>query len=253
MFGILRAPLEPRLAVVDIVAQPPERQRLHNMGGAFIFHFPAFSEATTVVDFKVLSLPAPSWKPDPGLSVPFFTAQHNRLHLVTLLLHTYSGLVREAQLYTLGSTFLSPIEKNAGPNTVYLDWHMWGPEGTRMMLSPFSHSTSWIRYVYGTKHVSTRQSEGSQAEFVYICDFNQLGLRWRRRNANAGVDGSGAVQDVKDGEHGEVELYCFDVTAPTKIVDNEIFQGEVETKLGDRKSTRLNSSHLTASRMPSSA
>jgi hypothetical protein len=166
--------------------------------------------------------------------VPFFAARHNRLYVVTIFLRTCAGFDREVQLYTLGTTFLSPIERAADPTSVYLDWHIWGPEGTRMMLHPSSSLETWESEVYGTRYVSTRQSPGSHTEFVYIYDFNQSGLKWSRKSSQSKGAGSGmdiTIQDFMSGKRN-VTPSCLDVTTPTKIVDNEIFQDEVETKLG---------------------
>jgi len=230
IFGILEEETEPRLVVVNFTSQHPERRSLYETEGVFTFGFPTFSETANIVDLNIQSFPPPSWKPDPKLPVPFFTAPHNRLYLVAILVQTSTGSYREVQLYALGSSFLSSVENAAGLN---LDWHMWGPEGTRMMISPFSAADTWERYVYGTKYTSTRQPPGSHAEFVHIYEFNQLGLKWSKKNVESKVAVSGTditIQDFKDGKEGDVS--CSDVTAPTRIVDGEVFQDEVETKLG---------------------
>ena len=53
-----------------------------------------------------------------------------------------------------------------------------------------------------------------------------------------------------------IEKYYGNKSSLTKAIDNisfEVGKGEFVSIMGDRKSARLNSSHSTSSRMPSSA
>ena len=57
-----------------------------------------------------------------------------------------------------------------------------------------------------------------------------------------------ALLDVRD-----LKIAFYDTTPPTEVVKGISFSLEEGETLGDRKSTRLNSSHASKSRMPSSA
>ena len=65
-----------------------------------------------------------------------------------------------------------------------------------------------------------------------------------------------AVQKIEEQVGEVVSLSAFYVTAPWGFASENSFLNAaacVETELSDRKSTRLNSSHVALSRMPSSA
>ena len=74
------------------------------------------------------------------------------------------------------------------------------------------------------------------------------GLRRRKEGTVAGAFGFGGLDNVHDIRR-LIEIAVVD----TLTLENSIQRGRVLAYLGDRKSTRLNSSHIQKSRMPSSA
>ena len=209
-------PLEskPYLAVVDFIAEPSERRELDELENAFTFHFPRLAANVIVQEIRIRSDPAPMWIPDPKLAVPFFTARHNRLYVITIC------SIRTVLLYALGNTFLSLINQANGQKSIA--WDTWGPDGSRMMISPRAHSRTWVCYVYGTRCVSTRRK--AQTRHIYMYDFNQPALR-HKQYQDAGRS------EVEDDELEE-RVVC--VTAPTVLEAGKIFRQEVSTRLGYR-------------------
>ena len=61
-----------------------------------------------------------------------------------------------------------------------------------------------------------------------------------------------SVQMLKDKEEKDY-LVIYDIITKSKQQDSKNVKGEFHKRRPDRKSTRLNSSHASKSRMPSSA
>lgn len=237
MFAILRRPILPSLVVVDFIAEPPEQRTLDEVENAFTFRFPPISDITTVFKISVRSDPAPNWAPSPSSPVPFFTSRRDRLYFITLRVSTAELGTREVEIYALGRTFLSLIENICGQSTASFGWDAWGPEGARMIISQNSHSPTWTRYVYGTRHVSTRQPQGDHADYVYIFDFNQQGLKWsvdHEHDLVGDIIAKFTATMVLDEETAETLLPYLNITEPTKVSGGDIFQLDVETRLGYR-------------------
>ncbi|KIL61348.1 hypothetical protein M378DRAFT_166998 [Amanita muscaria Koide BX008] len=226
--------IQPALVVVDIVAEDPKLQTLDEVENAFTFHFPSMAVGADVLGMKIRSDPAPGWKPG---SVPFFTARHNHLVFINILIHRRDSATgrTEVSLYALSSSFLSLIRNATAQKSEHFDWLSWGPEGSRMTLYHFRLLEHWMRYVYGTRHVSSRWLP--EASYIYMYDFNQLALRWsqdREKSSDVSL-GSGRDKGYTPDEPGEGEAEAYiNVTEPTKITDCEIFEGEVESRLGYR-------------------
>lgn len=215
--------MNPNLVIVDFIAEASERRDLYTLENAFTFHFPRLAEHTNVQDIRIRSDPAPIWTPDPKLAVPFFTARHNRLYVVTLCM--VHGIFRTVYLYALGDTFISLIKQADGQNKQFA-WDTWGPDGSRMIVSPSVHSRTWVCYVYGTRCVSARGRRRTRRIDVY--DFNQPALRWHEHQDARKPDMSNAVED------GEPERRLVCITVPTVLEAGDIFWEDVETRLGFR-------------------
>jgi hypothetical protein len=227
LFGVQK-PKEPSLIIVDITTLTPGRQRLEEVENKFTFHLPPFSNMVQDVKIDCYSVAAP--EPNPDFLVPFFTARdpRNHLHLITLLVET-GDIVHQVHLYALSHSFLSLIDMAAGQNTADFDWPMWGPEGTRMMLTSAMSSRSALgpsTFPSGTRHVSTGRPATQPVDRIHIYDFNQYALRRSDKNKRENAEGG-------DSEDAQASPYA-DVTAPTTIAEDEIFQGEIETELGYR-------------------
>jgi hypothetical protein len=234
--GTLFVP-EASLVAVDFIAESPDRRRLDDVENAFVFCFPPLAEAVDILDITVFSDPAPVWKPHSSLSVPFFTARHDRLYVINILVRPDGNEVRTVQLFALDSSFLSLMEKISDEKDMRFDWALWGPNGTRMIVPEFPDSGWFTRYVNGRRYVSTRASPMEPAHFVYVYDFNQLALgrsilleSKAAHLLNADVAAAGAMVKAK----GEKVQQYLGVTAPTKFTGGGIFRDEVETRLGYR-------------------
>ena len=123
----------------------------------------------------------------------------------------------------------------SGRNTADFDWHMWGPEGTRMMLTS-EPSTSFRSdlvkdtFPCGARHVSTGRPTTQPVDSILIYDFNQYALRWSEQNKKENTAGE---------SEANIPSSYANITAPTKIVNYEIFQDEIETRLGYRTKRRI--------------
>lgn len=224
MLGVVRFDTEASLVIVDFVAEASEQRELDAVENAFTFHFPRLAENTFIPNMQIRSDPAPIWTPDPKLAVPFFTARHNRLYVISLVL--VNGNFLTILFYALGNTFLSLIKQAGGQGNKQFSWDRWGPEGSRLIIPRRALSPTWVCYVYGTRCVSTRRQ--SRTKRVCLYDFNQLALRWSKQQDARMSDINNAVED--DGLEGC--LVC--VTAPTRFEAGEIFEEDVETRLGYR-------------------
>jgi hypothetical protein len=227
MFGV-RTQRKPSLIVVDITTLTSQRQRLQKIKNVFAFHLPPFAKSVQDISIDIHSDQAPACHSDPDLSAPFFTT-HNRLHIVTLLVQTGSDLARAVLLYSLSHSFLSLVDMviGLGRNSAEFDWRLWGPEGTRMVLaSPGSTLPpgTYKTLASGARCVTTGQPLSRPVDRIHIYDFNQHALKWSSTNQ----------QENAPEKEAKTPLPYVDVTAPTKIVNNEIFQGEIETRLGYR-------------------
>ena len=63
----------------------------------------------------------------------------------------------------------------------------------------------------------------------------------------------GKARINEEGELARLQFSYTIVSSPTIPIDDLIIDAEFHNFIGDRKSTRLNSSHIPLSRMPSSA
>jgi hypothetical protein len=173
MLGVVQASItaiESTLTVVDFVAESPAARSLGELQNAFIFRFPPLVGNARI--HAIRSHPSPAWKP---ASVPFFTAHHHRLCVITLI-KAGGGNRRWAieNVFALGNVFLSLI-KNTSRTPAYFDWQTWGPDGTRIITFPYLTTAS--NDVHGTRYASTVLP---YAKYVYIYDFNQLALKWAK-------------------------------------------------------------------------
>jgi len=224
------------LVAIDFIAESPERQRLDDMENAFVFCFPPLAEMAAALDISIFSYPVPTWKPHSNLSVPFFTAQHDRLYVINIPVRIDGGIVRTVQLFALDSSFRRLMERASDEKGACFDWASWGPDGTRMMIPEFPDSSWYTRYVHGRRYASTRASHIEPARFVYVYDFNQLALRQSKlHESNAAYSCNADIADTgaMDTETGEKLQPYINVTAPTRVKGG-IFQDEVETRLGYR-------------------
>ena len=91
-------------------------------------------------------------------------------------------------------------------------------------------------------------------QVFYEGNVQGVGFRWTIKNIAKGFDVIGWVRNLPDGRvelqvgGSESEVFAF----LDSVMDSEL-RSHIDKQTRDRKSTRLNSSHKSQSRMPSSA
>ena len=121
-----------------------------------------------------------------------------------------------------------------------------------------------VPFLFTVKDLVAKGNGGSfKPGFQMGGDFNTPSYRTglfldpKGRGGTTGYDMAVALPGLQSGEEGDDELFgennkVFDVTQGR--IEMEVNKVNVEeSEIGDRKSTRLNSSHVSQSRMPSSA
>src|ERR1700760_1319489 len=99
--------LQPSLVVVNLAKQPPKYQRGQEMENIFIFRLPPLAATARILNFGIVSDPPRFHESESRIPVPFYTANHNCLHLMKILVRNTEGFRQEVQLYVLGHSFLS--------------------------------------------------------------------------------------------------------------------------------------------------
>src|ERR1700759_467051 len=131
---IIFGTLQPSLVVVNLAKQPPKYQRVHEMENIFIFRLPPLAATARIINFGIVSDQPCFHESESKIPIPFYTAKHNCLHLMKILVRNAEGYRQEVQIYALGPTFLSLLGTGIAQPPVHFDWHSWGPEGTRVMI-----------------------------------------------------------------------------------------------------------------------
>jgi hypothetical protein len=228
---IIFGSLQPSLVVVNLAEQPPKRQRMPEMDNIFVFRLPPLAATARILNFGIESDPPRFHETESGIPVPFYTANHNCLHLIKTLVRTTEGYLQEVQLFALGHSFLSLLGTVGAQPAVYIDWLSWGPEGTRVMAPHSPLSQYFVSCSVRTRFISTGEPEARQVNCIYMYDFNQSALRWSMRNGND----SASLDSTAHEMEGEEPAPYINITAPTKLTEVGIFQDEIETKLGYRR------------------
>ncbi|EJF56105.1 hypothetical protein DICSQDRAFT_94010 [Dichomitus squalens LYAD-421 SS1] len=237
----IRGPNDPYLIVVDVDANPvpyppapcessPAPTCSTDLKYVCAFRYPRLGDTFIVTDISIRSDPAPNWQPSPSLGVPFSVSREDRLLVITLQL--YEGPTRFGIFsLVLTSTFLSRVARveREGAETGGGDvgWTEWGPQGSRLLLAPETHTRVWVCYVYGTTFGLLRW-RGSR-KVVLTLDFNQLAIR-RARLKGGGCFGLGdSAEAAADGawDAGGVKM-----TEMTAFRPGRVFKEEVATGLG---------------------
>ena len=98
------------------------------------------------------------------------------------------------------------------------------------------------------KHILVRHEQGAtHMAKGYACVTGKPGVVL----VTSGPGATNTVTGIADAYMDSVPIVVFTGQVPTRLIGNDAFQ-EADI-IGDRKSTRLNSSHIPLSRMPSSA
>lgn len=184
--------------------------------------YPTLQPWATALAISVRSDPSPVWRAPDALKVPFYTAENERLFVITL------WVAEGANIYTLllfvpFSTVTSRLNSSAVHGRErQLPWAEWGPTGSRMLQAPPGHSMIWVCYVFGMAFVAPRRTSdilfhpvGPKA--VQIFDFNQVALRRE-------------LSQHEDSEEDDTKVTQF-VLDPTELKLDQIFESTVSTHL----------------------
>jgi len=162
--------------VFDLTIGPYTRVAIDDSPYICSFFCPSPGPWTVALDIGIQSDPAPSHKPAPALSVPFFTGPENRMFVVTLLL-TDGHSIQIFVILIPSSTLIKHIATlSRDKRRSSVPWELWGPKGTRMLPSP-GHSNIWVCYVYGTRFVAPHEVRGTGCTTIRVYDFNPLPIK----------------------------------------------------------------------------
>ena len=167
--------LKPNLLVYDLSMGLPTRIAIDDSPFVCSFICPSPSPWIVAFDIGIQSDPAPYHKPDPALSVPFFTGRENRMFVITIQLtdgHAIQTFVIFIPSFTLTKQVSTLTSHEGG---ICFPWEEWGPTGARMMPSP-GQSSIWVCYTYGMRFVTSRESETGDTT-IYVFDFNPLPIK----------------------------------------------------------------------------
>ncbi|EMD42146.1 hypothetical protein CERSUDRAFT_147732 [Gelatoporia subvermispora B] len=175
------------------------------------FSLPQLSEQVIHYSVLIRSDPAPAWKPHPDLKVPFYTARHERLLVLTLNVIEETRRFRSFLLLVPSSTLTYRIDAGASASDRRVfQWEDWGPTGTRLIRAPAQHTRVWVCHVFGMKfafkHIANDKTE------ICIMDFNWL-----------------PVMRQKAEDSDDLELNLKDQM--TTIRSGRIFENPVSTSL----------------------
>lgn len=221
--------LEPSLLVVDFKRESNAKHSIDEAKHAYSFQFPRLRTGARSISMEIRSDPAPNWKPDLDLKVPFFTARHNRLYVISVWIQSVNDMhsleLGSIQVYVPSSTFDTLLDSvpTAGETKATFEWGDWGPGGTRMLQLLHPLSAVWVCYVFGSRHVApVFVGDARRPRFaVHVYDFNQLALR---------IPASRRLGDPYP-PLSFVEDRTPYVTAPTIFAAGRIFEDTVWTSL----------------------
>ena len=142
----------------------------------------------------------------------------DRLFVITISIireHFFSSLISLVPSATLLSKIASLSE---GETRREFAWEDWGPEGSRLISAPPTHTGVWVCYVYGMTLALVRRIRLRQTIIFY--DFNPLTIRRALLQSND-------TNNTEAREHANEGL----VTAVTDFSRTEIFKDPVRTAL----------------------
>ncbi|THG94950.1 hypothetical protein EW026_g6612 [Hermanssonia centrifuga] len=173
---------EPYFMVVDFKAGSPESTHIRDLDFEAAFHYPPMMPSATPLAVSIRSDPAPSWKPNEDLKVPFHAARDERLFVITFWVAAdvnISNLIMFIPSSTIVSR-LRTLQTNEKGRRFY--WDEWGPTGTRLRFAPPGHSMVWVCYVLGMAFIAPFRSSRALhpprgPKMVQVFDFNQLAIK----------------------------------------------------------------------------
>ncbi|KAG6840354.1 hypothetical protein C0991_007281, partial [Blastosporella zonata] len=213
----------PSLLVLDFKKEPKERRAIRETEYSTSFLFPQLHGDMDVLSNELRSDPAPSFSPASQHELPFYLAPNNRLFITSLGLTSLTRRQYSINVFAPLSTFSSCLNRCV-PGQKVMDWCVWGPRGTRVLIPDQPASDVWVCYVNGSRFVSLQEMDGKGIG-VGVYDFYQPGL----------YRALGDPEDVMD---------C--VTEATVFEAGHIFKEEVRTTLPYRlKMLSLDAKHTS--------
>jgi hypothetical protein len=211
--------LEPALLVVDFISTQNDPTDITDVDFECALDFPTMLPWARALAISVRSDPSPSWTPHPDLKVPFHTARHDRLFVITL------WVVERDEMSTLllfvpSSTVLSKLNTlSSNESGKRFEWEEWGPDGSHLRLSHRGHSMVWVCYIFGISFIAPYKPSTSVDPLpgftmIQILDFNQVAIK---RLLAEGTRTEGDVTTI--------------VTKPSRVTLNKIFTRRIETRL----------------------
>lgn len=183
LYPELELDLDAQLRVIDLETASGGRVDVSDLDYLCAFHYPAFADEYNVIGMLIRSDPAPHWRPNPSLNIPFHISRVDRLLVITISITRRRSSVSLLSLVP-SSTLLSLITSLSTRETRRsFAWTEWGPDGSRLIPAPPTHTGVWVCYVYGmtlalVHHLHSRQH-------VFTFDFNPLTIRQARLNPNS--------------------------------------------------------------------
>jgi hypothetical protein len=109
--------------------------------------------------------------------------------------------------------------------TYNIPWSVWGPDGTRMMVSDHPRSHVWVCFVYGTRYIGLEQpQEGETTAWCRVYDFADLPVR----RGKGDVKEENIIRDPASLSNLKSREAMYHV-GPSVISSGKIFSEEVAT------------------------
>ncbi|KAI0767461.1 hypothetical protein C8Q74DRAFT_1355564 [Fomes fomentarius] len=202
-----------QLRVVDLETTSGRQVDVSDLDYLCAFHYPAFADDYRVFNMLIRSDPAPHWRPNPSLNVPFHVSRVDRLFVITITMirHRFASSL----LSLVPSSTLLSLINSLPPKKTRRDftWTEWGPDGSHFMPAPLMHSGVWVCYVYGMTLVLTYRTRSKLVVITY--DFNPLTIRQAQFNPN-GVEELARERLVIE-ESNLNQLACFEDQVCTRL------------------------------------
>ncbi|TFK30802.1 hypothetical protein FA15DRAFT_677031 [Coprinopsis marcescibilis] len=213
---------EPCLAVVNFKKEGKTKRQINELDSVILFRYPPTHDEAFVVHTEIRSDPSSGWHPQLDIDVPFHVSQHNRLFVVTLYIQTVRGVENVMSFVPMKTLLLhlESIAQSGGEKKEFM-WDEWGPNGSRLLVSPNMISHVWACYVYGSRYVGmeTLRSD-NDTWFCRVYDFNDVGVRRALVKADEGLTVAEEKTDEEDEERSARTVYQV---APTVIPEKTIF------------------------------
>ncbi len=164
-------------------------------------YLPSTRPQVVLFALNIRSDPAPGWTPHPSLRVPFHVAHRDRIFVMTLWVAEEMGWKAFVVFLPL-STVYQCLDRALKENKREFSWKEWGPDGTRFIEAPSTHSPVWICFVSGMSYISAQERIPRGKHGIRILDFRPLALRKQQSDRESGEDAEvDEVTQTHDSPH----------------------------------------------------